>query len=271
LRDVVRGKDIVHFSLESTIEGLAFSPDGRLLAAALSDGTMSIWDAAGQALAEVKGERGGFHSIAFSPDGKTIFTGGSDTTVTLWDVEEILGQAKPPLGPLSPAELDELWKRLGDPDASEAAKTMRRLQRVPEPAVRLLRQRLQPIATVEAKRVEQLVAELEDERFEVRRRAADELSKLAELAEPFLRKRLEKKPPLDVQQRVQTLIDKSAGFITDPDKVRSIRAVELLERIGAAEAQDLLRELARGAREARLTIAARAALDRLVRRSVNKP
>jgi hypothetical protein len=47
-----------------------------------------------------------------------------------------------------------------------------------------------------------------------------------------------------------------------PDGLRDLRAVELLERLAAPAAEQLLRELAAGAAGARLTREARAALER---------
>ena len=65
---------------------IAFSPDGRTLAGANSDGRVRLWDVeTGQRKAALTGSEGCGPDVAFSPDGRTLATGGYGG-VWLWDV-----------------------------------------------------------------------------------------------------------------------------------------------------------------------------------------
>jgi WD40 repeat protein len=67
------------------VTSVAFSPDGKTLAAGSRDTTIKLWDVrTGQELATLKGHVGGVMSVAFSPDCKTIASGSVYKTVTVW-------------------------------------------------------------------------------------------------------------------------------------------------------------------------------------------
>jgi hypothetical protein len=65
---------------------VAFSPDGRTLAAGTSEGRLRTWGVAtGEEHPPIRAHRKTVHGVAYSPDGKTIATGSLDKTVCLWD------------------------------------------------------------------------------------------------------------------------------------------------------------------------------------------
>jgi WD40 repeat protein len=67
---------------------VAFSPDGRLVAAATYEGVFYVWDAAGGALLASRQPSGpaGGAAIRFSPSGRTLVTGGWDAPIRWWGV-----------------------------------------------------------------------------------------------------------------------------------------------------------------------------------------
>ncbi|KAF3930280.1 Beta-TrCP [Dactylellina cionopaga] len=65
---------------------VAFSPDGKQLAAGLKNDTVKIWDPiSGVLIHTLEGHDWPVTSIAFSPDGKFLVSGSNDYTVMLWD------------------------------------------------------------------------------------------------------------------------------------------------------------------------------------------
>jgi WD40 repeat protein/Flp pilus assembly protein TadD len=75
---------------KSAIYGLAFSPDGTLLASSEHHGVARLWDpASGRERGTLLGDGHGWGVLAFSPDGKIVALGSGTSptaTVSLWDV-----------------------------------------------------------------------------------------------------------------------------------------------------------------------------------------
>ena len=74
-------------NLSGKLTCVAFSPNGQRLAAARSDGTIQVCDAAtGEELLMLKGYGDHFRMmLAFSPDGERLASAGADNTVLVWD------------------------------------------------------------------------------------------------------------------------------------------------------------------------------------------
>jgi hypothetical protein len=112
------------------------------------------------------------------------------------------------------------------------------------------------------------VADLDHDQFAVREKAMAELEMLGEWAEPALRKILESDPSTETRRRVERLLEQLDRLTVAGGRLRTLRAIEVLEHIGTPEARRVLEMLAGGFSGSRVTREAKAALDRLARRSV---
>jgi RNA polymerase sigma factor (sigma-70 family) len=89
---IVLGKDTPADAVAEkvSIHGLAFSPDGKHLLAACSDGEVRVFEPkTGKQVTSAKEHKGDVFGVAFSPDGKRLLTVGRDA-VKVWDVERLL-------------------------------------------------------------------------------------------------------------------------------------------------------------------------------------
>lgn len=75
-------------SHNTSVWGVVFSPDGKIIASASREGSVRLWDAGtGQQLAPPLTSSGGWlNGAAFSPDGKMVAAAGNDGTVRLWPI-----------------------------------------------------------------------------------------------------------------------------------------------------------------------------------------
>lgn len=72
---------------KSEFRGMAFSPDGHLLATLSQGQPVKLWDLSSGRLRRTLGGRGRATSpFAFSPEGRMLATGSRDGTTNLWDV-----------------------------------------------------------------------------------------------------------------------------------------------------------------------------------------
>ena len=139
---------------------------------------------------------------------------------------------------------------------------MRALHADGKESVRFLKVRLRPVPPTDSRRIARWVADLDADEFEVRGKATAALAELEELAEPALRRALADRPSAELRIRVESLL-KALATGSSPERLRALRAVEVLELLATPEASELLATLGRGAPAARLTREATSALERL--------
>jgi dipeptidyl aminopeptidase/acylaminoacyl peptidase len=258
------------------VKAAAFSPNGRTFAAGGGDygsrgkgdtgSDIRVWDLATVTeLTRFEGHRAYVSALAFSPDGRMLASGLVDSTVLLWDLAPSLRQARRHPA-LRPADSEVCWADLAGADARTAQASIWALLDTPQQAIAVLKERLRPARAAEPGELRRLIAELDSEQFEVRQAAFRNLRKFDTIAESALREALKGRPSLEQRRRIEQLIAELQGPINTDELRQGVRVIAILEHIGGADARRLLEKVAAGPAEARLTLEAAAALERLRRR-----
>jgi len=100
------------------LDDARFSPDGRLVVTAGSDGTAVIWRVAdGSRLFVLKGHTANVVKAAFSPNGRLVATASADGTARIWNART--GQP----GPILRGHSDALTAIAFRPDSTQLATT----------------------------------------------------------------------------------------------------------------------------------------------------
>ena len=268
---------------------IVFSPDGRTVLAGHYDGLLRSWDVAtGKERAAFPSEGDVMWGIDVSRDGRHAVTGSSNGTIRVWELDtgkEVFRRTEPRLSslrvrfasdgrsvlsaqrrspilwsvvPRSTSTPEQLWRDL----ASDPATAYRAQWGLAESdgLAAFLREKLGgKVPASEAKRIEQLVADLNNDSFRKRELANDELVRLGRFAESAVRRVLAKPASAEQTQRLKglaALYEKglSAG------ELRLRRAVQALAWCKDSEATKLLEEWASGMEGAPITESAKTML-----------
>jgi len=86
--------DTIVSTVPNDVTGVAFSPQGRILAWGTSAGAIRLWDIDGAKAAERPGHApAAVRTVAFAPDGARLISGGEDGTVKVWPLRASRGAA----------------------------------------------------------------------------------------------------------------------------------------------------------------------------------
>ncbi len=252
---------------------LTISPDGRWLATVEFDGgfqNVSLRDLRSpvpvRAARILTGHEGDVTALDFTSDGAYLVSASKDGTALVWDVARFPVAVARPAPPPDEKQLANWWSLLGAANPQDAGEPLRGFERYPALAIPFFKARLRPGQGPPPGRVAALIRDLDAKKFADRQQATRELEKLGELPEPELEAVMDGKPTLEMATRIENLLKKIHEPITDADRLREVRAVEVLEKIGTVEARALLEALAKGHPGARLTREAKSSLERWPKR-----
>jgi WD40 repeat protein len=260
IREVATGERRLRLPMTVPLSVLAVSPRGCFLAQGSHEGMIVVYGTGtGKEVVRLRGQQGPIRALAFSRDGRLLASGGVNGTILVWKLPE--GEGLP--ATLKAEEADSLWQALGDADAARANRALAGLTAAPAQAVPLIKERFRVRGKRPSpERLARLVVELDDDSFKVREQATRELAEAGLDAAGVLRTALANSSSAEMKRRVEGLLDRlSKGG--DPERLRCLRALEVLERIGTSTAKDLLRELSRKGLSADLAEEVRASLERL--------
>jgi WD40 repeat protein len=244
---------------------VALAPDCRTIVSVSHGNTLRFWDMfTGAELFQRTSTAARVTSLAFSRDSRLLATGHADSTILLWDLSSLGAHYQSLVIKADAQQLAAWWEDLASSDARKAHQAVGQLIAAGDAATALLRMKLH--APQAQRRIADLIADLDHDSFVRRTKAATELEKLLPQARPALLNALARKPTLELRHRIESLLALPTLVVRDVQALRDIRGVQVLEHIATAEARGLLRNLAAGAPEARLTEEAKAAVERLVHR-----
>jgi RNA polymerase sigma factor (sigma-70 family) len=262
LQELASGQEVLTLATTDNAR-VAFSPDGRRLALTSDNKDIVLQDLRrGREVRHFQGFNSRVTSLGFSPDGSRLVSGLEDSTLLVWDAATP-GAAKAP--PPDTATLNRAWAELAG-DAKNAFAARWALAQSPPETVAFLKERLQPLRSADPVLLGRLIGDLDSEAFAVREKARARLEELGEQASGALVEALGRKPSLEARRRLEALLARQRGVLRDPETLRAVRAVAVLEDIGTPEARAVLKTLAGGLESARLTQEAHRALERLGRR-----
>jgi sugar lactone lactonase YvrE len=250
---------------------IAVSPGGRYLATGGGDQILHIWDLAlGKRILQLTGHSKLIRSVAFSPSGKSVVSASGDNSIRIWPIDESYSRAKSASAKLTNRELERAWTSLASTDAAEAYLAIRALISDSDRAVLYLKSRIRPMEKPEneAKIITRLIAELDHEEFSVRERATSELHRLGDITESALRDVLNKRLSAEAKRRVTHLLSLAIQSGPPTEQLRVLRSIEILERIANDDAKELLRSIARGDPESRISQDCNKSLQRIAKQGL---
>jgi RNA polymerase sigma factor (sigma-70 family) len=274
VRETITGKKVTTAPDEG-VTHLALAPDNRHLITAdraflrvidLATGKESWRRSLGVAMPDSAGE-GIVRVLYLSPDGERAITILHDGTGLVWDIRKALAHAELPADVLAEKSIATWWEELASDDAGRAYGAVWRMVDAPaDVVVPFLVRHLPPAGNFDAKKVRQLIADLDNDAFSVRESAFKQLEAMRTTAELEMRRVLAAGPSAEVRRRLEALLAQPAAAVSSPGECRRLRSIQVLEQIGSTEARRVLSEIAEQGTSVAEVRDAKAGLYRMSRR-----
>jgi hypothetical protein len=233
-------------------DAMALSADNRTFLVGDRWGRLTLVEVATGAERARFQHRGIVSSAAFFPDGTKAVSSTPDGPVYVWD---LLGEP----GKWDAAKADAVWADLASPDAKAGFAAVRKLRANPAAAIPFLRERVKPPTQPAEDVVAGLLKRLDGPRFADPEKAQKELGEVAELVRPRL-EAARKTASEEAGRRLDEVLKSTEG--PTPERLRAVRACEVLEGTATPEAVRVLRAWAGGPVRAILTQEAKESLAR---------
>jgi hypothetical protein len=185
----------------------------------------------------------------FDPQGRVLASGvtGKDTAPALaWIRWPGAAAQPPPAQPPARKDLEAWWAALGSKKPREAARAMGAFLRAGGAAVPFLAEQIPAGAPLDKERVQTLIHELDDDRFESREQASEKLKAIADVAEALLRTALENPASPEVAVRLKEILEaRPAELVAQlPAESHSLaRLLALLDAIDTPESVEAVGRL----------------------------
>jgi hypothetical protein len=187
-----------------------------------------------------------------------VLSAGGDHQVLVWDVS--LAKLAGKVVPLPAADRMKAWDSLGTISENAVMKTMAAMAADAEGTVTYFAERLKPIPAADAAALNRIFRDLDDKSFAVREKAARDLDALGPAAIAGVRKRLAKTTSAEVRGRAEAFLRPFEKAELSEERLRYLRALEVLAATDTPASRRLIERLAGGAPDVWETDAAKQAL-----------